>query len=111
SALIAAEAMPAEQFWTTWAIWLTGDLMGVLMVAPALFALWYQRPQVARPQRVRIEAAVLITATVCAAVLGTETSIGILFPTVIPLIWAAVRFQLLGAASCALLTSVLVSLA
>jgi len=111
TSMLVADALPPVGYWTTWTIWLAGDAMGVLMTTPVLFALWHWRPRLLGSQTRHTEAAVLLTCTVGAAVLGTETSIGILFPTVIPLVWAAVRFEVLGAATCALLISVLVTLA
>jgi signal transduction histidine kinase len=39
SVLVLSDAVPADSFWSTWAVWWTGDAMGVLLVAPFLLSL------------------------------------------------------------------------
>src|SRR5258706_3679332 len=39
SVLLLSGAVPADGFWSTWAVWWTGDAMGVLLVAPFLLSL------------------------------------------------------------------------
>src|SRR5919201_2083380 len=45
SVLMLSGAVGPEQFWPTWAVWWTGDAMGVLLVAPFLFSL-IPRPEI-----------------------------------------------------------------
>lgn len=110
-AMVGFGGVPVADFWPTWTVWWAGDAMGVLIVAPVLFALWQRRPGWPGSPARRTEAAVVLTCTVAITVLGTASPVNVLFPTVIPLVWAAVRFQLIGAAPCALIISVISSLA
>jgi len=109
-ALVLADGVPAAEFWPTWSVWWAGDAMGVLIVAPVLLALWNTRPSWSSPAR-STEALVVFACTVGIAVLGVASPVNVLFPAVVPLVWAAVRFQLLGAAPCALLISLIATLA
>ncbi|MFI8266602.1 MULTISPECIES: MASE1 domain-containing protein [unclassified Streptomyces] len=102
--LALAGALSAEDFWPTWSVWWTGDAMGVLVVTPVLLVLRFARwPKGARPAR-WAEGLLLVAATVCVGFLGTSSTplIFLGFPL---LIWAAFRFQLAGAAPCALSVS------
>ncbi|GHB48154.1 membrane protein [Streptomyces viridiviolaceus] len=102
--LALAGVLSADQFWPTWSVWWTGDAMGVLVVAPVLFVLRSAH----RPKDVPLsrwtEALLLLAATACVGLVETgDTPLMFLgFPL---LIWAAFRFQLAGAAPCALAVS------
>jgi integral membrane sensor domain MASE1 len=110
-ALLLTGALPAGGFWPTWSAWWTGDAMGVLLVTPVLLAIRAARlPRGVPPYR-WAEAAALLVATVVASLLATRSSIDLLFLVFPVLIWAALRFQLAGAAPCALFISVLAVLA
>ncbi|MFD1658974.1 MASE1 domain-containing protein [Streptomyces caeni] len=105
AALLLAGALPPAGFWPTWSVWWTGDAMGVLVVAPVLLVLRSaHRPRDLRAAR-WCEGALLVVATLGAGFLETaEVPLRFLaFPV---LIWAAFRFQLAGAAPCALTLSV-----
>ncbi|MGW2678751.1 MASE1 domain-containing protein [Streptomyces sp. NPDC001436] len=103
--LVLTGNLPMTSFWPTWAAWWTGDAMGVLLVTPLLLALRGARlPR--DPYRVA-EGAALMVATAVATVVVTHSGLSLLFMVFPLLIWAAVRFQLAGAAPCALLVSVL----
>ncbi|MFD7443388.1 MASE1 domain-containing protein [Streptomyces sp. NPDC059909] len=107
--LLLAGALDADDFWPAWSVWWTGDAMGVLVVTPFLLVLrtahW---PPRASPGR-WAEAAALTLATVLVTLLATRTASSTLLFLVFPvLIWAAFRFQLAGAAPCALVVSTLV---
>lgn len=111
-ALVASGALEPSDFWPTWSVWWTGDAMGILIVAPFLLALRGARwPPRAAPGR-WVEAAALAAATVLVTGLATRTPHSTLLFLVFPvLIWAAFRFQLAGAAPCALAVSTLTILA
>ncbi|MEU5024778.1 MASE1 domain-containing protein [Streptomyces milbemycinicus] len=98
-------ALPADAFWSTWSVWWTGDAMGVLVVTPLLLVLSRARlPRGVHPYR-WAEAGLLFVATTAVALLTTR-SVGSLLFLVFPfLIWAALRFQLAGAAPCSLIVS------
>ncbi|MER7957378.1 MASE1 domain-containing protein [Streptomyces sp. NPDC096030] len=110
--LVLSGAVEAGDFWPTWSVWWTGDAMGILVVTPFLLVLRRARwPVHARPVR-WIEAAALAVGTVFVTLLATRTTDSPLLFLVSPfLIWAAFRFQLAGAAPCALVVSTLAILA
>jgi integral membrane sensor domain MASE1 len=103
--LVLTHAVPSTDFWPTWAVWWTGDAMGVLLVAPFLLSFL---PSSAGPRLTLRGAALLV---------GLLLGIGIvtfaLFENrlrleylVFPLIMvAAWRFHLRGAAPAALMAS------
>jgi PAS domain S-box-containing protein len=98
--------IPATTFARSWLMWWMGDLIGILILAPVLLT-WAQGPRVARRPAVLVEAATLGSLLVAGAVLvfsqrpETVAQIPILQPYVLflPLIWAALRFGPLGAAT------------
>ncbi|NUL06185.1 MASE1 domain-containing protein [Streptomyces lunaelactis] len=110
--LVLAGALDASEFWPTWSVWWTGDAMGVLVVTPFLLVLrrarWPHSTGIGR----WIEAAALVVGTILVTILATSTTGStLLFLTFPLLIWAAFRFQLAGAAPCALAVSTLTILA
>ncbi|NUK04749.1 MASE1 domain-containing protein [Streptomyces lunaelactis] len=110
--LVLAGALDASEFWPTWSVWWTGDAMGVLVVTPFLLVLrrarWPHETGIGR----WIEGAALVVGTILVTILATSTTGStLLFLTFPFLIWAAFRFQLAGAAPCALAVSTLTILA
>jgi integral membrane sensor domain MASE1 len=106
-ALALAGAIPASQFWPTWSVWWTGDAMGVLVVAPFLLALRRVRwPRGSSPYR-WVEAGAMLASTAVVTLVATRSTVNILFFVSPFLIWAALRFQLAGAAPCSLIVSVI----
>ncbi|MET7519359.1 MASE1 domain-containing protein [Streptomyces sp. NPDC005480] len=102
--LALAGVVSADGFWPTWSVWWTGDAMGVLVVTPVLLVLRSaRRPKDAPPSR-WAEGFLLLVATACVGLLdsGSAPLMFLGFPL---LIWAAFRFQLAGAAPCALAVS------
>ncbi|MEI5009811.1 MASE1 domain-containing protein [Streptomyces sp. PmtA] len=106
--LVQAGALDPDRFWPAWSVWWTGDAMGVLVVTPFLLVLRRARwPGPAGPAR-WAEATALGLCTLGVTLLATSTRNSSLLFLVFPcLIWAAFRFQLAGAAPCALLVSTL----
>jgi signal transduction histidine kinase len=105
SVLVLSGAVPTGSFWSTWAVWWTGDAMGVLLVAPFLLSML---------PNARSQAQTLRTT---AALIGLLIVVGVLtfvlfqnhlrleylvFPLII---FAAWRFRLRGAAPAALIAS------
>jgi integral membrane sensor domain MASE1 len=106
-----AGGVAADQMWSAWSVWWTGDAMGVLVVAPVLLHLPRIRQSLAlRPARL-VEGVVLLG--LVAAVMRYYTVTG--SPAVLlicPLLgWSAVRFRQVGAALVALEVSVFASAA
>jgi integral membrane sensor domain MASE1 len=106
-ALVVAGSLPAEDFWVTWLAWWTGDAMGVLVVTPLLLAVRRFRPPHDVPLYRWAEPVVLLAGVAAVTLLGTRSTLHLLFLVFPLLMWAALRFQLIGAAPCVLLVSVI----
>ncbi|MEV7614352.1 MASE1 domain-containing protein [Streptomyces sp. NPDC089799] len=109
STLVFTGKLPASDVWGVWAAWWAGDAMGVLLVTPLLLVLPRIRPvsRVTRDPFRAAEAVALGATTAVVTVAATRSGLSLLFLVFPLLIWAAVRFQLPGAAPCALAVSVL----
>ncbi|MEU5539572.1 MASE1 domain-containing protein [Streptomyces sp. NPDC020362] len=107
--LVLTHKLPAPSFWTVWLAWWVGDAMGVLIVTPLLLLFYKSRwpPPLTRWK----EATVLAVVACCLVPLSTYSSLSLLFLVYPLIIWAALRFQLAGGMLCALLTSVLATVA
>lgn len=106
SVLILSGAVPAKDFAATWAVWWTGDAMGVLLVAPFLLSLLPRPGQRTLGWRRGAELAVLL-AGVGVVTYGLFQNRFRLEYLVLPLIMAAAwRFRLRGAAPAALVASI-----
>lgn len=107
AALILAGALPTSAYLPTASVWWTGDAMGVLTITPLLLVVraypWRRR---VRPAR-WAEAAALAASTAAVAFFVTFTGAQLLFLIFPFLIWAAMRFELIGGVVCALIVSVL----
>ncbi len=107
AALLLSGSLADHSFWGTWAAWWTGDAMGVLVITPLLLAARGLRiPRPFRPSR-WVEPAVVLLSTVVVALLGTMSTLHLLFLVFPLLMWAALRFELAGAAPCVLIVSVI----
>ncbi len=102
--LVLSDAVASSRTISTWLVWWAGDAMGVLLVAPFLFALttpargpWTRRR--------RIEAIALAVVVSAISVVVVTTSLPLLFLLIVPVGIAAWRFQLHGAAPAALIAS------
>ncbi|MEU6776782.1 MASE1 domain-containing protein [Streptomyces sp. NPDC046759] len=107
--LVLMDKLDLHNFWPVWLAWWVGDAMGVLLVTPLLLLLHRARwpPSLARWK----EATALTVVACCLVPLAVYSSISLLFLVYPLLIWAAVRFQLVGSVLCALLMSVLAAVA
>ncbi|POX58994.1 hypothetical protein C3492_34430 [Streptomyces sp. Ru62] len=102
-------SVPPHSFWPVWLAWWVGDAMGVLLVTPLLLLL--RRVRRAVPMR-RWKEATTLAVVACALVpLAAHSSLSLLFLVYPLIIWAALRFQLAGSVLCALLTSVVATVA
>ncbi|MDO0929230.1 MASE1 domain-containing protein [Streptomyces sp. TG1A-8] len=103
------DELPPHAFWAAWLAWWVGDAMGVLIVTPLLLLLHRARWP---PRPVRWKEATALTVVACCLVpLATYSPASVLFLVYPLLIWAALRFELAGSALCALLMSVLATVA
>ncbi|REK85693.1 hypothetical protein DY245_36580 [Streptomyces inhibens] len=100
-------ALPAGDFWRTWVAWWVGDAMGVLVITPLVLAFRALRwPRDIAAYR-WAEGAALAVASVVVPFVAVRSELSLLFLVFPLIIWAALRFQLPGAAPCVLLVSVL----
>lgn len=106
--LVAAGALPPDEFWATWSVWWTGDAIGVLVVAPVLLVTFTGHWRWRVPPLRVLEAAALMAGVVVVTVLVTRLPFTMLFPVFPLLIWAALRFQHAGVAPCNLIVSITV---
>ncbi|MFG2634616.1 MASE1 domain-containing protein [Streptomyces sp. NPDC048362] len=107
--LVLADRLAAHSFWPVWLAWWVGDAMGVLIVTPLLLLLHRARRP---PPMDRWKEATALTVVACFLVpLAVYNRTSVLFLVYPLIIWAALRFQLAGSALCALLTSVVATVA
>ncbi|MFJ1735276.1 MASE1 domain-containing protein [Streptomyces sp. NPDC088254] len=107
--LVLFDRLAASAFWPVWLAWWVGDAMGVLLVTPMLLVLYgaRRRPPLSRWP----EATGLFLITVAVVPLVAYSSLSLLFLVYPLLIWAALRFQLVGSILCALAASVVATVA
>ena len=109
SVLILSGSVPMANFWSTWAVWWTGDAMGVLLVAPLLLSLLVRAPTLPSTRGggkyQGFELAGLLAATGIVTYLLFQSRLGVQY-LVLPLIMVtAWRFRLRGSAMAALIAS------
>lgn len=106
AALALTGAIPSGDFGPTWSVWWTGDAMGVLVVTPFLLVIRRNR-HVPRglPWHRWVEAAGLLASTLLVTVLAMRSPYELPFLVFPFLIWAALRFQMIGTAPCVLIAS------
>ena len=97
--------VPFDNFWTTWAVWWTGDAMGVLLVAPFLLSLLPAARAPALTPRRALELTLLLIGVGLVTFILFQNGLRLEY-LVFPLIMvAAWRFRLQGAAPAALVAS------
>jgi serine phosphatase RsbU (regulator of sigma subunit)/integral membrane sensor domain MASE1/anti-sigma regulatory factor (Ser/Thr protein kinase) len=107
--LLVTGLIQQEEVMATWAVWWTGDAMGVLVVAPFLLSLPLFREEPAwRPAR-WVEGVVLLVVATAMIAWASQASVQVLFLVLPVLAFAAWRLQLRGAAPAALITSLVAS--
>ena len=103
--LVLLGPVPADSFAATWAVWWTGDAMGVLLVAPFLLSFLGSPTRPALDWRHQLELAALLGAVALVTFVVFENRFRLEY-VVYPLIMlAALRFGLRGAAPAALIAS------
>ncbi len=105
SVLVLSGSVPTDSFWSTWAVWWTGDAMGVLLVAPFLLSLL---PNARYPALTLLMAGELVSYLLGIGILTFALFQNrlrleyLVFPLIILAAW---RFRLRGAAPAALIAS------
>ncbi|MFI1720572.1 MASE1 domain-containing protein [Streptomyces sp. NPDC020489] len=103
--LVVTDRLHTHSFWGVWLAWWVGDAMGVLIITPLLLVLYEARWP---PPLSRWPEATALTIVTCAVMpLVTHSRLSVLFLVYPLLIWAALRFQLVGSMLCALIASVM----
>ncbi|MGQ4387320.1 MASE1 domain-containing protein [Streptomyces sp. SAS_270] len=106
---VLTDKLAAHDFWPVWLAWWVGDAMGVLIVTPVLLLLHRARWP---PSLTRWREALGLALLACILIpLATRSSISMLFLVYPLLILAALRFQLVGSTLCALVSSVMATVA
>ena len=107
--LLVTGLIQREEVVATWAVWWTGDAMGVLVVAPFLLSLplFWEEPAW-RPAR-WVESVALLCVAAAMITWVSQASVQVLFLALPVLALAAWRLQLRGAAPAALITSLVAS--
>lgn len=103
--LVVSGAIATDELPSAWAVWWTGDAMGVLAVAPFLLALplfWERRDW---SWSRWAEGSVILVTVACVSVWASVSAMHMLFLVLPVLGWAAWRLQLRGAAPAALIAS------
>ena len=107
--LFVSGAIPSDELLVAWAVWWTGDAMGVLVVAPFLLCLplfWELRSW----SRTRwVEAGTILVVVAAVTSVAAYSSLHLLFLALPVLGWASWRLQLRGAAPAALIASLVVT--
>lgn len=112
TAAVALTDPPATTgFWATWSVWWTGDAMGVLIVCPLILAVSTAKSPWRQRRGWLFELVALFLGTIVVSVLATWSPSDLLCLAFPFLIWASLRFQLIGAAPCALIVSCIALLA
>ncbi|MEU3528185.1 MASE1 domain-containing protein [Streptomyces sp. NPDC038707] len=107
--LVLTDGLAAHSFWPVWLAWWVGDAMGVLIVTPLLLSL--HRARLPLPLGRWREATALAVVACLLVPLAAYSPLSMLFLVYPVVIWAALRFQLVGSMLCALLTSVVATVA
>lgn len=102
--LFVSGRLAARDLTQIWAVWWTGDAMGVLTVTPLILLMTAGKPKKVKPVRA-VEATALITGTLLVVLVATTVSTNLLFLVFPFVIWAAMRFHLAGAIPCAFIAS------
>jgi signal transduction histidine kinase len=96
TAQMLGDVIESGAFDTVWRTWWLGDLTGALVIVPLAIA-WQHRPPPGWLHGRRVEAALLLAATVALSELASGTIRPIMYIVFPPLIWAALRFGQRGA--------------
>ena len=105
SVLVLWGGVPLDGFWSTWAVWWTGDAMGVLLVAPFILSLLPNAgaPALTMPRALELVALLLLIGIVTFLIFQSGLHLEYLvFPLIMLTAW---RFRLRGAAPAALVAS------
>ncbi|MFE2751248.1 MASE1 domain-containing protein [Actinosynnema sp. NPDC059335] len=104
--LLVAGVIDGGLFWSTWVVWWTGDVLGVLVLVPIVLAFRRLRWR-GHPARRWLEAAALLVSTTVVMTVATTHNLRLMYLVFPFLIWAALRFQHVGTAPCTVIAATL----
>ena len=107
--LVVSHAIPSDEFASAWAVWWTGDAMGVLVVAPFLLSLPLFVELEPWRWRSMLEAGLILVAVVALMAWASTTQQHALFLALPLLGFASWRLQLRGVAPAALIASLVLT--
>jgi PAS domain S-box-containing protein len=88
-----------DTFWTVWPLWWLGDATGVLIAAPLVFSAIQAARTGKRPTLAQaVEAGLIGLSIVLIWALVVVQQDAFAFPLFVPILWAAVRFEITGTA-------------
>lgn len=105
SVLALSGTIRGTEFWPTWAVWWTGDAMGVLLVAPFLLSLLARPFGLMLTWRRGLELAALLWGTAVVTYLLFQNQLDLEYLVLPVIMLAAWRFGLRGVAPAALIAS------
>lgn len=107
--LVVSGAIGSDRLVSAWAVWWTGDAMGILTIAPFLLCLplYVELPAWSPAQWLEAIAVLVVAAATIAW--GTHSELHLLFLTLPVVAWASWRLQLRGAAPAALVVCLIAS--
>jgi signal transduction histidine kinase len=105
SVLALSGAIPPSAFGPTWAVWWTGDAMGVLLVAPLLLSLLGRRSGLTFTWRHGLELAAMLAGTAVVTYVLFQNQLDLEYLVLPVIMVTAWRFGLRGAAPAALIAS------
>jgi serine phosphatase RsbU (regulator of sigma subunit)/anti-sigma regulatory factor (Ser/Thr protein kinase) len=105
--LVVSDSISAHRLPSAWAVWWTGDAMGVLTVAPFLLSLPLFREATRWSIESWLEATIILVLAGAAAFWTAGSELPLLYLSLPLVAWASWRLQLRGAAPAALLVSVI----
>ena len=105
SVLVLSGSVPAANFWSTWAVWWTGDAMGVLLVAPLLLSVLVKAPTPASGGAAYLELLGLWAGSGIVTYAVFQNRLGLQYLVLLIIMVTAWRFRLRGAAPVALIAS------
>ena len=107
--LFVSGAIAADELLVAWAVWWTGDAMGVLVVAPFLLCLPLFWERATWPWTRWVEGGTILVVVAAVTSWAAYSNLHLLFLALPVLGWASWRLQLRGAAPAALIASLVVT--
>lgn len=93
-------------YWAVWKVWIVGDLMGIVLLVPAVFCSSLRQIRTLSAADVIEGAVVALSAAIFVAVILAQTKTAALYMIFPAIVWAAVRFGIFGNSALATLMAI-----